>query len=269
MSDLVHPAAPLRLPRPEIYPERQVPRRSSLDRWAALHLAGLTAGMTGLRARQLRGLVARTAAAAPPRQLSDADLQARAADLSLRLKAGPWPPAPALTAESFALIREASARVMGLRHYDVQVQGAAALVRGLVAEMQTGEGKTLTATLAAITAGLAGVPVHLVTSNDYLAARDGEEMGPLYRFFGLTVGTVVQGVEPDIRRAAYRCDITYCCNKEAAFDYLKDRIVLRERSENLHLRLDGLVSSGSRRDSLLHRGLHFAIVDEADSVLID
>lgn len=269
MSDLSSPDAGLSLPRPEVYPERPVPQKTGLDRWVALNAARLTAGWTGLRARRLRGVVALTAAAAPPESLTDAALQMRAAALSERLKAGSWPPPPALVAESFALIRAGSARVMGLRHYDVQVQGAAALVQGLVAEMQTGEGKTLTATLAAITAGLAGVPVHLVTSNDYLAARDAEEMGPLYRFFGLTVGTVVQGVEPDVRRAAYLCDITYCCNKEAAFDYLKDRIILRERSENLHLRLDGMVNGGHRRRGLVHRGLHYAIVDEADSVLID
>ncbi|MBS0126828.1 preprotein translocase subunit SecA [Thetidibacter halocola] len=258
----------LRLPRPSLYPERRVPRETPMD-FRARSLLSLAAPLGGSRTRALRRIVRLTNAAALPPTVTDDALRTRAADLSLRLRAGPWPPAPALVAESFALVREASARVTGMRHFDVQVMGAAALVRGMVAEMQTGEGKTLTATLAAITAGLAGVPVHLVTSNDYLAARDAEEMGPLYRFFGLTVGAVVEGVKPEERRRAYAADITYCCNKEAAFDYLKDRIHLRERADNLHLRVESLVTDRPRLPLLLHRGLPFAIVDEADSVLID
>jgi preprotein translocase subunit SecA len=139
----------------------------------------------------------------------------------------------------------------------------------MIAEMDPGEGKTLTATLAATTMALAGHPVHVVTVNDYLAQRDAELMSELYRFFGLTVGTVVHGVDPNARRAAYRCNITYCTNKELAFDYLKDRIVMGQRRGDMHLKLGALTGSNVNGESLLLRGLHFAIVDEADSVLID
>ena len=156
-----------------------------------------------------------------------------------------------------------------MRHFDAQLIGGYALIRGMIAEMDPGEGKTLTATLAATTMALAGHPVHVVTVNDYLAQRDAELMSELYRFFGLTVGTVVHGIEPDARRAAYRCDITYCTNKELAFDYLKDRIVMGQRRGDMHLKLGALTGSHVNGESLLLRGLHFAIVDEADSVLID
>jgi preprotein translocase subunit SecA len=139
----------------------------------------------------------------------------------------------------------------------------------MVAEMETGEGKTLTATLPACTAALAGLPVHVITVNDYLARRDAETMGPLYRALGLTVGVIVSGMDPEARREAYAADITYATNKEVVFDYLKDRIALGAGASQVKLQLDAL---GRRRDAstrLLHRGLHFAIVDEADSVLID
>ena len=139
----------------------------------------------------------------------------------------------------------------------------------MVAEMETGEGKTLTATLPAATAALAGMPVHVITVNDYLAQRDAESMGPLFRALGLSVGTIVDGMQHAERRAAYACDITYCTNKELVFDYLRDRIV-RGGVGAMRMRLDGLVRRAVRsRDRLLLRGLCFAIVDEADSVLID
>lgn len=172
-------------------------------------------------------------------------------------------------AQSFALIRLASQSILGLRHYDVQILGGRALLQGLVAEMQTGEGKTLTATLPACTAALAGIPVHIITVNDYLASRDATTMGPLYRSLGLTVGTIQQGMSRESRQAAYTCDITYCTNKEIAFDYLKDRIALGRRPLRVQLQLDRVGGVNTRSDQLLLRGLHFGIVDEADSVLID
>lgn len=172
-------------------------------------------------------------------------------------------------AQSFALIRLASQSILGWRHYDVQILGGRALLQGLVAEMQTGEGKTLTATLPACTAALAGIPVHIITVNDYLAARDATTMGPLYRSLGLTVGTIQQGMPREARQAAYACDITYCTNKEVAFDYLKDRITLGRRPHRVQLQLDRVGGVNTRSDQLLLRGLHFGIVDEADSVLID
>jgi preprotein translocase subunit SecA len=174
-----------------------------------------------------------------------------------------------VVAESFALVREVAARTVGMRHFDVQILGGYALLRGLVAEMQTGEGKTLTATLPACTAAFAGVPVHIVTVNDYLAARDAEAMGPVYRALGLSVGVIIHGLTPDERRAAYACDVTYCTNKELAFDYLKDRLTLGRVANSLHLHLERLSGNSSRSRQLLLRGLHYAIVDEADSVLVD
>jgi preprotein translocase subunit SecA len=135
--------------------------------------------------------------------------------------------------------------------------------------MDTGEGKTLTATLAAATAALAGTPVHIVTVNDYLAHRDAEAMRPLYEALGLRVGTIVHGLKPIERRAAYACDITYASNKEVAFDYLRDRIALGLRPSNLGAKLRRITARGAADDKTVMRGLFFAIVDEADSALID
>jgi len=173
-------------------------------------------------------------------------------------------------ARCFAHLREVSGRMFGgKRHHDVQLIGAWSILFGVIAEMATGEGKTLTAGLAAATVALAGTPVHVVTVNDYLARRDAELIGPLYKAVGLTVGTVVEGIELSDRQRAYDCDITYCTNKELAFDYLRDRMVLGQRSGDLRLRLDALASPRSRVGELRLRGLHFALVNEADSVLVD
>lgn len=174
-----------------------------------------------------------------------------------------------LISQSFAMIREVSRRQLGLRHYNVQLSGGYALLKGMVAEMDTGEGKTLTATLAAATAALAGIPVHVVTVNDYLAERDASVMKQLYGALGLSVGTIVHGLQPNERRAAYACDITYASNKEIAFDYLRDRLALGNRSRNLALKLSRLQQKQDHQGQVVMRGLHFAIVDEADSVLID
>ena len=135
--------------------------------------------------------------------------------------------------------------------------------------METGEGKTLTATLAAGTAALAGIPVHVICVNDYLTSRDAEAMGPVYEALGLTVGFVVHGQTPGERQAAYSCNVTYCDNKEIAFDYLRDSLTLGEMTDNLRLQAEYLYSDSMRIDRLLLRGLHFARCDEADSLLID
>jgi preprotein translocase subunit SecA len=174
-----------------------------------------------------------------------------------------------LVARAFALVREAAERTVGLRHFDVQLIGGWILLGGMVAEMDAGEGKTLVATLPACTAALAGIPVHVITVNDYLATRDAAWMGPIYQALGLTVGVITHGMPHDARRAAYACDVTYATNKEVAFDYLRDRIVLGGRPSRIHLQLEQLYGEGARVHRLLHRGLHYAIVDEADSVLID
>jgi preprotein translocase subunit SecA len=172
-------------------------------------------------------------------------------------------------ARSFAVIRETASRTIGKRHFDTQIMGGYVLLKGMIAEMETGEGKTLTATLAAGTAALGGVPVHVLSVNDYLTQRDAEAMGPVYRALGLTVGCVIHGMSPESRRFAYSCDIAYCTNKEIAFDYLKDWIKLEDRRSSIRVQTECLYGNGKRSKELLLRGLFFAIVDEADSILID
>ncbi|MBM9518791.1 preprotein translocase subunit SecA [Desulforhopalus vacuolatus] len=172
-------------------------------------------------------------------------------------------------AASFALIRETSRRILGLYHYPCQLFGGIAMLQGKVAEMDTGEGKTLTATLAAATAAMARIPVHVVSVNDYLTGRDAETMGPLYRALGLEVGCVTHNMKPDEKRHAYSRDITYVTNKELVFDYLRDRLTLGDRTDVRLLRAEYLHSRSQRSDRLLIRGLYFGIVDEADSILID
>jgi len=152
--------------------------------------------------------------------------------------------------DAFAVAREAAWRVLNMRHYKVQIIGGICLHQGRVAEMKTGEGKTLVATLPAYLNALTGEGVHIVTVNDYLASRDAEWMGKVYKFLGLTVGVAVSGMEDDDKRKAYACDITYGTNNEMGFDYLRD---------NLKTKLEQMVQ----------RPLSFAIVDEVDSILID
>ena len=171
---------------------------------------------------------------------------------------------------AYALVREVARRQTGMSIFRVQVAGALALQAGCIAEMATGEGKTLSATLPATIEGWRGKGCHVVTHNDYLATRDADWMGKVYRFCGLRVAAVEQGMKPPERREAYQADITYCTNKEVTADFLRDRLALG--------RLQGLPSAlmakiaegaGSGTDRLVQRGLHFAIVDEADSILID
>ena len=155
-----------------------------------------------------------------------------------------------LLPEAFAVVREASKRVLGMRHFDVQLIGGIILHQGRIAEMKTGEGKTLVATLPVYLNALTGKGVHVITVNDYLAKRDSEWMGKLYKFLGLSVGLVIAGMEPSEKKKAYACDITYGTNNEYGFDYLRDNMVIY-------------------KDQLVQRGLNYAIVDEIDSILID
>ena len=170
---------------------------------------------------------------------------------------------------AFAIVREASGRTLGMWHHDVQLMAGRVLMNGMLAEMETGEGKTLMASLPAATAALAGIPVHVITVNDYLAVRDAEKMSPLYHFLGLSVETVQEDMDDGARRAAYAADITYCTNKQVAFDYLRDRVQLRNAGGPVSLQAERLAGKDSILDSVVMRGLCFAIVDEADSVLID
>jgi len=172
-------------------------------------------------------------------------------------------------ARAFAVVREVAEREVGMRHFDVQLIGGWIMMEGMMAELRTGEGKTLAATLPACTAALTGIPVHVVSVNDYLVTRDAEEMAPVYNALGLTVGTITEEMDPDARRQAYACDITYCSNKQLVFDYLKDKLALGTGDPGLKLKLESLHSEQPRMDRLLLRGLYYAIVDEADSVLVD
>ena len=180
--------------------------------------------------------------------MSDADLQAQTAMFKQQLAEGKT--LDDILPDAFAVCREAAWRVLGMKHFPVQVTGGIALHRGDIAEMQTGEGKTLVATLPAYLNALTGEGVHIVTVNDYLAKRDSEWMGKLYRWLGLTVGLIVQGMDGDARRAAYNADITYGTNNEFGFDYLRDNMV-------------------TYKANMVQRGHAYAIVDEVDSILID
>ncbi len=194
--------------------------------------------------------------------LSAATFGAEVASLHQRARRG-----ERITVAAFAAVREAARRSLGQRPYDVQMLGGLAMRHGCIAEMRTGEGKTLTATLPAAAAALARVPVHVLTVNDYLAARDAEAMRPVYDALGLTVGCVVQGMPREERRRHYARDIVYVTNKEIVFDWLRDRLALPPGGHPLHRHVARL-GGGAAPDVVL-RGLHCAVVDEADSVLLD
>ena len=176
-----------------------------------------------------------------------------------------------LIIKTFAVIREIATRTLGKRHFDVQLFGGWLMINGMLAEMETGEGKTLATTLPACTAALAGIPVHVITANDYLAARDAETMLPLYQRLGLSGGSVVDGMETHQRRDNYNKDIVHTTNKQIAFDYLRDRIEMGDDLGDLRFQFRQIQrhrQPGGNAELLL-RGLCFALVDEADSVLID
>jgi preprotein translocase subunit SecA len=249
------------------YPERHVPNEGWLDRQGARLVSPL---FRRLRVRQClkTTIVDQVAKQAPDiARLSDEQLTQQAKQLRERLRRDGL--SDELVSRSFALIREAAYRTLAQRHYDVQIFGGWVLLNGCIAEMATGEGKTLTATLAAATAAMAGVPVHVITVNDYLTARDAREMKPLYDMLGLSVGAVIHELDPGARRAAYGCNVTYCCNKELAFDYLRDRLVVGRQPNRIQLQLERLYGDATRLRQLVLRGLCFGIVDEADSVLVD
>ncbi len=262
-------AARLAAPRLELYPERVDPKEGKFD--AVLHRveAAIIAQLARRRGRNLFRIVAPVRALAPALEaVPMPELLARARAAAIRVRRSRFSDESAI-AQTFACLREVSGRALGKRHHDVQLVGAFAILSGMIAEMATGEGKTLTAGLAAAAVALAGTPVHVVTVNDYLASRDAEIIGPLYAALGLSVGVVVEGMQLAERQQAYAADIAYCTNKELAFDYLRDRMLLGQASGDLRLRLAGLARTDSRFAQLRLRGLHFALVDEADSVLVD
>ena len=181
-------------------------------------------------------------------KLSDEELKNKTREFKKRLEEGET--LDDLLPEAFAVVREAGKRVLGMEHFQVQLIGGIILHQGRIAEMRTGEGKTLVATLPAYLNALEGKGVHIVTVNDYLAKRDADEMGQIHRFLGLTVGVVLNDMKQDERRAAYNCDITYVTNNELGFDYLRDNMVIY-------------------KEQLVQRDLHYCIIDEVDSILID
>ena len=181
-------------------------------------------------------------------KLSDEELRGKTREFKKRLEEGET--LDDLLPEAFAVVREAGKRVLGMEHFRVQLIGGIILHQGRIAEMRTGEGKTLVATLPAYLNALEGKGVHIVTVNDYLAKRDAEEMGQIHEFLGLTVGVVLNDMKQDERRAAYNCDITYVTNNELGFDYLRDNMVIY-------------------KEQLVQRDLHYCIIDEVDSILID
>ncbi|MBQ3119674.1 MAG: preprotein translocase subunit SecA, partial [Peptococcaceae bacterium] len=181
-------------------------------------------------------------------KLSDAELQAKTDEFKTRLANGET--LDQLLPEAYAVVREASTRVLGMRHFDVQLMGGVILHQGRIAEMKTGEGKTLVATLPVYLNALTGKGVHVITVNDYLATRDSEQMGKLYNFLGLSVGLIVHGLDFNQRKEAYAADITYGTNNEFGFDYLRDNMVMHPQN-------------------MVQRELNFALVDEVDSILID
>ena len=180
--------------------------------------------------------------------LSDAELKDKTREFKERLSKGET--LDDILPEAYAVVREAAVRTLGMKHYRVQLIGGIILHQGRIAEMKTGEGKTLVSTLPAYLNALTGEGVHIVTVNDYLAQRDAHWMGQVHEFLGLTVGVVLNGMDNDERRAAYNCDITYVTNNELGFDYLRDNMVIY-------------------KEQLVQRGLKYAVIDEVDSVLID
>ncbi|MBP3656608.1 MAG: preprotein translocase subunit SecA, partial [Clostridia bacterium] len=182
------------------------------------------------------------------KKLTDEQLRAKTAEFRARLEKGET--LDQLLPEAYSVVREATYRVTGKRQFRVQMMGGIVLHQGRIAEMKTGEGKTLTATMPAYLNALTGDGVHVVTVNDYLAKFQGEDIGRIFRFLGMSVGVIVHDLTQEERREAYACDVTYGTNNEMGFDYLRDNMVIYQKNK-------------------VQRGHHFAIVDEVDSILID
>jgi preprotein translocase subunit SecA len=236
-------------------PEREAARQGALDRWLAgcgARIGLLLGGFERMRLRRFAARVVREADGL--RAVSDAQLSVRAQALRVLLHRHGI--TAALAVRAFALGSEASARLLGKRPYPVQLMGGYGLLRGRLVEMATGEGKTLTALLPSLTLALAGIPVHVITVNDYLARRDADYVRPVLNRFGFSVGVVTHLEEDHEKRIAYLSDVTYCVNKDVVFDYLRDSLKPRP-------------SGGGPREARCQRGLYFALVDEADSILVD
>ncbi|HQU43894.1 MAG TPA: preprotein translocase subunit SecA [Pirellulales bacterium] len=235
----------------------------------ALQLNPLAGTLAQRRLAGWQGLLPQiTAAEAALQRLNDHDL--RKQSLSLRYRAKSQEPLDRLLPEAYALVREAGRRTINMRHFDVQILGGIAMHHHSIVEMQTGEGKTLTATLPVYLHALTGRGVQLATVNDYLARRDAEWMKPIYDMLGMSVGVIETQMPQPARRKAYACDVTYGTAKEFGFDFLRDRLLLRRISEGLTDFLGGMLGQqGASAEEPVQRAANFVVVDEADSILID
>ncbi len=248
------------------YEELADPISNAVDRWLDRRVGAVLSRTPFMRwslAREAR-LIERAGPAL--RNLDDDELRNRVWQLRHRLLSRPSD--RRATREAFALVREIADRMLGKRLYRVQLMGAVGLYRGLMVEMATGEGKTLTGLPAAVVAALTGRPVHVVTVNDYLAERDAEELTPVFDAFGLAVAVIDSDMETDARQQAYQADVTFISNKNLTFDYLRDRVGLGQKRSAGRARVRALTGTDGAPPLML-RGLAFAIVDEADSVLVD
>jgi preprotein translocase subunit SecA len=279
MSSLLDPQPNAIPPAPEASaPAAQRPDPPAPDRSKKLHLpyrphvsAGwLIPGIARYKVGQwLEQTRAVNAWESQRRELTEPQIRKEALSLVYRAKSGES--LGSLLPETYSLIREAARRALNMRHYDVQILGGISLYHGCIAEMQTGEGKTLTATLPLVLHSLVGKGAHLATVNDYLANRDAEWMTPLYEQLGLRVGVILENQDQDKRRRGYAADVTYGTAKEFGFDFLRDRLLMRAQGRAV----DDFLGSGSRErwssagEQPVQRGMHFCLVDEADSILID
>jgi len=232
-------------------------------------LGSISGGLNEMRLARWGALVPKVGALEPEmRELDDYQLRKRSLSLQYRAKSGE--PLSRLLVEGYALVREAARRTIDMRHFDVQILGGIAMFYGSIVEMQTGEGKTLAATLPMYLNGLTGRGCQLATVNDYLARRDAEWMGPVYDILGLTVGVVETQMSQPQRRKAYASDLTYGTAKEFGFDFLRDRLLLRRINEGQTDLLGGMLGQkGESHEKPVQREPFFALVDEADSILID
>ena len=243
---------------------------SDIPRGFRSQMKELAGGLNGWRLARWASLLPKIAAIEPELQkLRDDQLRKRSLSLQYRARSGE--PLTRLLVEGYALVREAGRRSINMRHFDVQVLGGIAMFHRSIVEMQTGEGKTLAATLPLYLHALMGRGAHLATVNDYLARRDAEWMGPIYQMLGISVGVVETQMSQPQRRKAYACDITYGTAKEFGFDFLRDRLLLRRIAEGQTDVLGGMLGQGhgAADERPVQRDPHFALVDEADSILID
>jgi len=233
-------------------------------------LTNFAGGVNRLRLTRWAALLPKIAALEPDLQSLEEE-QLRKRSLSLRYRAKSGEPLAGLLVEGYSLVREAARRTIDMRHFDVQMLGGIAMFHRSIVEMQTGEGKTLTATLPLYLHGLLGKGCHLATVNDYLARRDAQWMGPVYKLLGMSVGVIETQMPQPQRRKAYACDVTYGTAKEFGFDFLRDRLLLRRIGEGQTDLLGGMLGKGpaAADEKPVQGEPHFALVDEADSILID